>query len=389
MNNDREKRQVWIDNLRTAVIMLVVNMHCCVTYSYVGDWYLKDGPELSLAEKLPYIFWIFHLQSFFMGLLFFLAGALADGAMRRRGAASFLAERLFRLGAPALMYMAILQPLTVYGLLGAKADAVDASWASVYMDYFTTGHVLGGSGPMWFVLALLLFSTILAVVRGLLARRVLSEKHQAPRALTLFIFALALALLTAMTRTAFPIGTSIFNFQIGYFPQYVAAFAVGVAAGKGGWLNECVASRSAKVAGVVALIGGPLFLGLVLYLGGAPSEGPSPGEHGPILYFGGWNLESLGASVWEQFTGVGLAIGMMAWFSRSFSQDSSVWRWMADRSFAAYVCHPPILVSLTLMFRTIPIGQLSHVLLLTITGLVLSFAVADLARRIPGLRRIV
>lgn len=388
MNIDTEKRQVWIDNLRTAVIMLVVNMHCCVTYSYVGDWYLKDGPEFSLAQKLPYIFWIFHLQSFFMGLLFFLAGALADGAMRRRGLASFLAERMFRLGAPALMYMAILQPLIVYGLLGAKENAVDASWASVYMDYFTTGHVLSGSGPMWFVLALLIFSIVFAILRGLLASKCLPERHQAPRARTLWIFALVLALLTAMTRTAFPIGTSLFNFQIGYFPQYIAAFAVGVAAGKGGWLNEFVASSRAKVAGILALIGGPLFLGLVVYLGGAPSEGPSPGEHGPILYFGGWNLQSVGASVWEQFTGLGLAIGVMAWFSRSFSQDSSVWRWMADRSFAVYVFHPPILVSLTLMFRTIPIGQLSHVSLLTITGLILSFTIADLARRIPGLRRI-
>ena len=29
-------RFAWIDNLRTLVIVLVVNMHACVTYSHVG-----------------------------------------------------------------------------------------------------------------------------------------------------------------------------------------------------------------------------------------------------------------------------------------------------------------------------------------------------------------
>jgi hypothetical protein len=241
---------------------------------------------------------------------------------------------------------------------------------------------------MWFVLALLMFSAVFAIYRGTFAKENPAQGHQAPRARTLWAFALGLALLTAVTRCFFPIGTSILNFQLGYFPQYIAAFAVGVAAGKGGWLHALVTSRRAKMAGYLALIGGPLLLGLVLWLGGAPSEGPAPGEHGPILYFGGWNAQAFGAALWEQLTGVDLALGMMAWFSRKFAHDGPIWRWMADRSFAAYVFHPPILVSLTLLFRTIPFGQLAHIVLLTVAGLALSFAVADVAKRIPGFRRL-
>lgn len=63
-------RLPWVDHLRTLVILLVVNMHACVTYSHVGDWYIKSEYEPSLAAKVPFILWQAGLQSFFMSLLF-------------------------------------------------------------------------------------------------------------------------------------------------------------------------------------------------------------------------------------------------------------------------------------------------------------------------------
>lgn len=384
---DHSVRQAWIDRLRTAVIVLVVNMHCCVTYSYVGDWYLKDGPEGSLREKLPYIFWIFHLQSFFMGLLFFIAGSMADAAIRRHGASRFMRERLLRLGAPALLYMTVLHPLIVFGLLRSGARIDDVQWMSAYKLYFTTGQVLSGSGPMWFVIALLLFSAALAVWRGLSNKWRVTERRAAPRASAIVAFAAVLAIATAVTRCYLPIGTSVLNLQLCYFPQYIGAFAVGVLAGAEGWLSELAASRQAKVAGQIAITAGPLALGLLLFLGGGPTEGPRPGEHGPILYFGGWNAQAYWAAAWEQFTGVGLALGMLAWFKRRTAQERPLWQWLTQRSFAVYLFHAPILIWLTLQFRSIHVDQLSHVLLLTVIGLMASFVVADGARRIPWLRR--
>ena len=383
-----DRRAAWVYNLRTAVIVLVVNLHCSVTYSHVGGWYLHDGAEGSLTDKLPYIFWIFHLQSFFMGLLFFLAGSFADGALRRHGVGVFLRERAGRLGVPALLYMAVVQPLIVYGLLGAAPNPAGASWAAVYARYITSGHVLAGSGPLWFLLALLVFSVVLAAWRAVRADGAPARPRPAPRPRTWWAFALVLAVATALTRGVFPIGTSVFNFQLCYFPQYVAAFAVGVAAGRGGWLDALAASPSALKAGALALIGGPLALGLLLVLGGGPTEGPAPGQHGPILYFGGWNLHAFGAALWEQFTGVGLALGAMAWFRRSANRSGRVARWLAARSFGVYVLHAPVLVALTLLFRPLQVDAPVHIVLLTTSGLVVSFLAADLARRLPGLGRV-
>ena len=241
---------------------------------------------------------------------------------------------------------------------------------------------------MWFALALLFFCMFLVAWRTIFPQRTLPINRPAPGVRMLFTFAVAMALATAVTRVIFPIGTSFYNFQLCYFPQYIAAFTVGLAAGRGDWVQELVASRRARIAGWLGLIGGPVAFLLLVFLGGAPAEGGMPGEHGAILYFGGWNPQAFGAAVWEQFAGLGLALGMMAWFQRSFNREGSAARWLSNRSFAVYVLHPPILVGLTLLFRSVQISPFLHVALLTITGLIASFAVADIVKRIPGLKKI-
>lgn len=378
-------RAAWVDNLRTAVIVLVVNMHSCVTYSHVGDWYLKDGAEGSLTEKLPYIFWIFHLQSFFMGILFFLGGVFAHEAIDRRGVASFIRERLFRLGVPAIVYMLVMQPLIVYGLLNVASGANNSSWRLWYTQYLSTGHVLSGSGPMWFVIALLAFSIVFAFWQCAFGHQA-AKNRPVPAASTMIVFGCALATFTALIRIPFPVGSNFYNLQLGYFPQYVAAFAVGVIAAKRGWFNALAATYRAKVWGYASVFVGPIALALLLNFGGSPTEGSIPGEHGPILYFGGWSVQAFGAAFWEQLTGLGLALGMIALFQSKFNGAGNVSRWLASRSFAVYFIHPLVLVSLTLLYRDVHIVPLLKIILLTISGLTLSFLIADIAKRIPVLR---
>src|SRR5258708_40214024 len=109
-------RLPWIDHLRTLVILLVVNMHASVTYSHVGDWYVKSGQEPTVNAKIPFILWQALLQSFFMGLLFFVSGYFAYGSLSRRGPGGFTRERLFRLGLPVLLYMLVIHPFILIGL---------------------------------------------------------------------------------------------------------------------------------------------------------------------------------------------------------------------------------------------------------------------------------
>jgi glucan biosynthesis protein C len=371
-------RLPWVDHVRTFMIVLVVNMHACVTASHVGDWYTQVEPEPPMSVKVWFIFWQGHLQAFFMGLLFFLGGCFAHGSLARRGSRAFLLERGRRLGLPALLYVLVLHPFIVLGL--NPWNARFPPFAEFYRDYLLSGRFIGESGPLWFALALLLFCLVLVAWRS--ARPPTPDVHTpAPTAGRLWLFGLGLAGATFAIRIVQPIGTDVSNFQLCFFPQYIAAFVVGLAAARHGWLTALAASPTARRAGWLALVSGPLALAAVMVAGG-----PITDEH--IPYFGGLTPQSLGLATWEQLAGLGLALGVLSWFSRRVDRISPFLTWLGGRAFGVYVFHAPVLIALTLAIRSAGLNPFALAAVLTVTTLVVTYAIADLARRLPGLRSI-
>ena len=157
---------------------------------------------------------------------------------------------------------------------------------------------------------------------------------------------------------------------------------VGVVAGKHGWLDALASSRLAARVGALALVGGPLGLTVAVVLGGLTSTG----NFAP--YKGGWHGQALGLAVWEQLSGLGLALGALALFRRRFATDGPIARWLSQHSFAVYVLHAPVLVALTPLLRPFAGGLGIKTFLLTALGLIASFSVAWLAKKTPGLRHI-
>jgi fucose 4-O-acetylase-like acetyltransferase len=375
-------RLAWVDQLRTLVIVLVVNMHACVTYSHVGSWYVKEAPDPPLYIKVAFIFWQGHLQSFFMGTLFLVAGYFAHGSIQRRGPAGFVRERLVRLGLPTLLYMMAIDPLITFVIdPGGNARG---SLSGAYLGYLARGRFLGRSGPMWFAAALLVFSVVLAGWRSARPAPAAgsASSRPVPRPAAVLAWALLLAAATFLVRTVQPIGTSVLNMQLGFFPQYILAFGAGVAAARGGWFQPLARSPLARRAGWLGLVLGPFALAAVLAAGGILRGNGLEG------IAGGWHLAALGLAAWEQLAGVGLGLGALAFCSAELDKQTPLARWLADRSFGVYLFHPIVLVLCTLALRRLSTDPFLKVSMLTAAGLAGSFILADLARRIPGLRAI-
>lgn len=367
------------------MIVLVVNMHACVTYSHVGDWYVKSAHEPELAAKIPFLVWQGHLQAFFMGLLFFLAGHFAERSMARKGPAAFLKERLWRLGIPTLLYMLVIHPFIVLGLnpwhhnFGPKL-----AW---YRKFVVSGKFIGESGPLWFAFALLIFCALFALWprshRTAASVDGAGATGAAPGAGAVLTFGVVLTAATFLVRTVQPIGEDVINFQLCFFPQYVGAFAVGVLSARGGWLRPLAESTLARRAGWIALIAGPIAMIAVMVFGGPPADDERP-------YSGGWFWQAGALAAWEQLAGLGLALGAMSFFVRRVNRESRAWSWLSDRAFAVYVLHAPVLIALTLALRpleaALPVSALIAVL--TVLGLAGSLLAAEIARRVPGLRRV-
>ena len=92
-------RLLFIDNIRWSMIVLVLSMHACDTYSPFGNWYYVDRQPTGLGTKIFFGAYQSFLQAFFMAVLFFIAGYFSAAAYDRKTFSQFVRDRVFRLDA--------------------------------------------------------------------------------------------------------------------------------------------------------------------------------------------------------------------------------------------------------------------------------------------------
>jgi peptidoglycan/LPS O-acetylase OafA/YrhL len=352
-------RAVWIDRLRVGLILLVILHHAAITYGASGSWFFKA----TTATSLPLSFLAAVNQAFFMGLFFLISGVLAPASLDRKGATAFLADRALRLGIPVLAFGFVLGPLTV-ALATAPVAAIPAD---------TAARILRASfvlGPLWFPAALLVFSLALAAV---------PRRSAPPSPVPPFTRWLALALATGaaalLIRQAVPVGATVLGFQLGYFASYIVLFAVGVQAGRNGWLARLPA-RSLRLSMVTGLLALPI-LPAALLLAPAPR------------FETGWSLAAITYAVWEPLVALGAIAALIQGCQRRGDRAAILWAWAAANSYGAFILHAPVLVATT---RALHAAAVPHALALPLAvaaTAVLSFALTALLRRARLIRRIV
>lgn len=367
-----ERRWVYIDYIRLAVIALVVVVHAAITYSGVGSWYFKDATTPSRFEMLLLVFIQSFSQSAFMGLLFLLAGYMVPIGLDKKGITFFLYDRMLRLGIPALFYMLAISPFIQYFLLGKPKQSL--------MTYYFGGQFISSSGPLWFALALLFFSFAYAAAVHRIAFFVRRQNRQNPFSFTdIVTLSLVIAVGTFLIRLVQPIGSSIFNMQIGNFVQYIVFFVVGTRAARGR-LFEGIDYRLG-----VRCLQFALIPGLAVWLGLFFSAGTSANNTFNIdAIKGGVNGLSFAYAFWESTNGVLISFGVLAVCRERFNKPNRFLEQLADSSFAVYVFHAPILVAVSLWFAPFNLSFWGKFLSVSAISLVVSFFLASTVfNRIP------
>ena len=357
-----------IDAARVFATALVVLHHAAITYGGSGGWFYKElanGPALS--SQLLTFFCALN-QAWFMGFFFLLAGYYTTPALRDKGTWTFMRGRLQRLGLPLLLFGFVIGPMTIALARTAQGrpflDTLLALWSRGTFE----------KGPLWFAWALLLLALLtlpfrrwLGAVRPLPSDRVLL-------AAALFTAALALAL-----RQVWPVGVEVWGIQWGYAASYVVLYVAGLLAAPGQWLQQwpedsvrrwrTVARWTLPVLPVAVLLG-PRFLG---WQGRAE---------------GGWSLPAAIYAFWEPLLAWGLILRLLQ-ACRQRSGTLGLWgQQMARRAFAVFVIHPPVVVAVALAWRGVQAPALLKFALTGGVSLMLCYALAGLALRAPGLRRV-
>ncbi|NNU80427.1 acyltransferase [Halovulum dunhuangense] len=352
-------RAVWIDRLRAALILLVILHHAAITHGASGSWFFKAAG----ATNLPLTFLAAVNQAFFMGLFFLISGALAPASLDRKGATAFLTDRLLRLGVPVLVFGVFLGPLTV-ALASAPPEAIlgDAG-----RRILRGGFILG---PLWFPAALLVFSIALPVWPG---------RGSAARPVPPFACWLGLALATGLAalllRQVVPVGATVAGFQLGYFASYVVLFAVGVAAGRNGWLDR-LPFQSLWPAMAMGLAALPILPAVLL-----SSDAPR--------FETGFSPAAIAYAFWEPLVALGAIAALILWSQRRGDRLADFWSWAAANSYGAFILHAPILVAVS---RTLDAVGTPHgaALPLSVVGTTLAaFGLAALLRGSALVRRVV
>ena len=376
-----QPRMLYIDNLRWSMIMLVVSMHAAVTYSGAGSWYYTEKEAISKPVLFAFVTYQAYLQAFFMALLFFIAGFFVPAAFDRKGARAFLRGRAYRLGLPVLLYMFVIGPLTEYYVAKSWRPSESSSFGNEWIKHIRDGEFLSESGPLWFCVALLIFSTAYAGFRLVAKRRSIQRPVPFPRTSQLLLFALMIAATTFLVRLVQPAGTAFFNLQLANFSQYIALFIAGICARRGVCLSQ-IPYRTGRRWFFAALGGGFLFWVAILLLGGA-----FRGSAG--MYSGGWHWQAAAFDVWESFVCVGLCLGLLVLYREKYNWQGTLENFLSQNAFSVYVFHPPAVIAAALLLHQAPWPPLIKFVLLTFAGVSVTYAAsAAVFRKVPGLRAV-
>jgi glucans biosynthesis protein C len=375
-----KSRLLFIDNLRTFTIVLVLLVHIAITYGAPGLWYYKEG---ALTGPQYYIFLAFNCtcQAFFMGLLFLLAGYFTPASFDRKGAGQFTLDRLTRLWLPVGVFILLINPFVQYALISAGIWPSPTGLPITILDLpglFINPFSGLGFGPLWFIEALFYFTLIYVVWR--LTFKNPAKTRPIPSNLSIAILAVALGAVSFVVRIWLPVGYqfNLLGFQLPFFPQYIVFFILGVFAFRGNWLLNLPTKTGKlwlRIAGVLLAV----FLGVLSYaaLTGAVDS-----------FWGGATLGAAFFAFWEQSFAVSVSIGLIVWFREKLNHQNRLAKMLSDNSYAAYFLQTPILVGLALALATIEMPLALKFFVVAPLGVALCFIFAFLVRKIPRVNRV-
>jgi len=374
-------RLFFIDNLRILLITLVMMIHLSITYGGEGSWYYRDGQ----ADTLSSILLNWHnatVQAFSMGLFFMIAGYFTPGSYDRKGPRQFLKDRLLRLGIPMLCYDFIIGPLMAYPLIKSGAWKSAGPYQDYLARYYSRFHI--GTGPLWFVEALLIFAICYALWRAFTKAPSPAEQDETgpPGNLKIAVFILALTGVTFAVRIWLPVGWSFepLNFQFPFFPQYICMFIVGIVAYRHNWLVR-ITDAMGRLWLCLAVVMVVIVFPALFILGGAAKGNIAP-------FLGGLHWQCFSYALWEQLTGVALIIALPALFRKRLNRQGRLTRAMAGSAYTAYIIHAPVVILVAIAIRNISLYPLLKFAIAVLIAVPLCFALGNIIRKLPLARRI-
>lgn len=389
------KRLLFVDNLRILLICGVLLDHLNDTYGAISDWdYHDPATNLLTGSMLTAMNGI--LMACGMGIFFLISAYFTPGSYDHKGGASFLRDRLVRLGLPLLLYDLLIQPLVAY-----LAGGLPGSYWSFCGTYLL--QMRGVTGVVWFLALLLLFDLLYAGWRELSKHRApaLQSPGKPPSTRAIYGFIFVLGLMTFVFRIWFPESArfQLLGMPLGYLPQYLGLYMLGLVAYRCNWFFALtprmgrVWSRNALITIVVLIVGVPLILviGMIAGVGAAGMQTNSfEWMMGQLNYLqGGFHWQALFYAFWEAFLVVAVSISLLVLYRQRRNHQGRLTKELAADVYTVYLIHAPVLVGFAYAFHVVALYPLLKWGIAVLITIPLCFLISGAVRRIPLVNRVV
>jgi glucans biosynthesis protein C len=369
-----KKRIAYLDNLKALMIIFVVIMHTAVTYSGVGSWYYVEKTNLPTLTLYSFIFFQSFLQAFFMSLLFLISGYFLPASLEKKGVKKFIKDRLIRLGIPCLFYIFLIH------LICIKMIKPEINLITYYLHGLYTLKFLSWTGPLWFVLALLIFNLLYLLIKNFIDR--LSRLSFEITTKNILFLVLLITIFTFILRLFFYIDTSILNFQLANFSAYVILFFLGVIAYQKNLFDKIDFSLAKKWLYLAFAIGVPLWI-FVVYTAVEKIE-----HHFVFLGKGGFNIHTFLYALWESFFCVSIIIALIGIFKTKYDSQNKLQKFLSDNCFGVYVFHSPILIITAILLKNVTIEPILKCLIVASIVIPVTYLLVSVIRLVPIFRKI-
>ena len=360
-----------LDNLRTALTVLVILHHASIPYGGLGSWpYKPSNPPDTFSTIFTATFNVVN-QTFFMAMFFLLSGYFSAVASETRTPSTFLQEKWKRLGVPCIVY-SLLGPGINEGIIAVFQNKASLKTAIARATTKICG-ARGARGPVWYCAVLLVFDSIYVATyyphtpkstpttphlnsRSQNKTQTSSLPRTSHLSLRTISTGLSLAAISAfLLRTSYPIGTTFtpLGLQFGFLPQYILYYATGIYARSHlqTELHRLVPRSSVRLPlHLNPLLCATLVLILLVHTFAIYQvffqNGNTLDERSKMA-FGGWNS----MAVWYAFFNEVMGFVISVWVLRVFVEG----RWarkkwvvrgvdVARWSYAAFLVHAPVVV---------------------------------------------
>ncbi len=345
-------RVAYLDTLKALLVAGIIFGHAWAGYAEPGSWTYTEVREVTLAPVTvivgEVVFGPFGL--FVMGFFFLMAGLLTPRSVARKGPGRFAGDRLRRLGVPLLVFTVVLWPPVLY--------LRDRLAGRTYHPAFDPDH-------LWFVEVLLLYSLGYAAWRWWRPVRPVTPTD--PGLAAVLALAAGIAGATFLVRLWFPLdSTQVAELHVWQWPQCLALFGFGVAAGRRGWLAP-VPDGLRRACGRAALVGVAAigaFAGVVAARGVAAEE-----------FYGGWHWAALATAAAEGLLAATVSVWLLGTAQRHLDTPPGPVRSAANRSaYAAFLLQGHVLIGLALALRPAHLPAEVKATVVSVVGVVGSFA---------------